>query len=120
MLTQDSMTLDQVGKKQNCYVTVDNYFQLQSKVRMLFFMVRFSETILQETDHNGFPVVISKESQCLVGFVLRRDLHLAISNAKATQEGVTGSSLVLFKDDLETPYVGHEPVKLCKIIDLVS
>jgi chloride channel 3/4/5 len=36
------------------------------------------ETLLKETEHNGFPVVVSRESQYLVGFVLRRDLNLAI------------------------------------------
>lgn len=48
MLTQDSMTVDDV------------------------------EILLKETEHNGFPVVVSRESQYLVGFVLRRDLNLAI------------------------------------------
>lgn len=48
VLTQDSMTLDEV------------------------------EALLKETEHNGYPVVVSKESQYLVGFVLRRDLNLAI------------------------------------------
>jgi len=37
------------------------------------------ETILKETEHNGFPVVVSQKSQYLVGFVLRRDLYLARS-----------------------------------------
>lgn len=36
------------------------------------------ETLLKETEHNGYPVVVSKESQYLVGFVTRRDLNLAI------------------------------------------
>lgn len=36
------------------------------------------EALLKETEHNGFPVVVSRESQYLVGFVLRRDLNLAI------------------------------------------
>lgn len=36
------------------------------------------ETILKDTEHNGFPVVVSQESQYLVGFVPRRDLLLAI------------------------------------------
>ena len=40
-----------------------------------------SEHILQGTMHNGFPVVVSRESQYLVGFVLRRDLNLAISES---------------------------------------
>ena len=39
----------------------------------------FTENILRTTDHNGFPVVVSHESQYLVGFVLRRDLTIAIS-----------------------------------------
>ena len=59
VLTQDSMTLGEV------------------------------EEILVRTNHNGFPVVVSIESQYLVGFVLRRDLKLAIQNAKARVESVT-------------------------------
>lgn len=35
------------------------------------------EILLKETEHNGFPVVVSRESQYLVGYVLRRDLQLA-------------------------------------------
>lgn len=38
------------------------------------------EQLLKETEHNGYPVVVSMESQYLVGFVLRRDLNLAIGN----------------------------------------
>lgn len=48
MITQDSMTVDDI------------------------------ETLLKETEHNGYPVVVSKENQYLVGFVLRRDLNLAL------------------------------------------
>ena len=50
VITQDSMTVDDI------------------------------ETLLKETEHNGYPVVVSKENQYLVGFVLRRDLNLAIGN----------------------------------------
>lgn len=35
-------------------------------------------SLLKETEHNGYPVVLSRESQYLVGFVLRRELNLAI------------------------------------------
>jgi len=42
------------------------------------------EEILDTTDYNGFPVVVSMESQYLVGFVLRRDLNMAIANAKSS------------------------------------
>ena len=50
VLTQDSMTLSEV------------------------------ESILDNTKHNAFPVVVSRESHFLVGCVLRRDLLLAIGN----------------------------------------
>ena len=36
------------------------------------------ELILKETTHTGYPVVVSKESQYLVGYVLRRDIQIAI------------------------------------------
>lgn len=38
--------------------------------------------LLKETEHNGYPVVVSKESQYLVGFVLRRELNLAIGESE--------------------------------------
>ena len=37
-----------------------------------------SEVILRTTDHNGFPVVVSMQSQYLVGFVNRRDISIAL------------------------------------------
>ena len=84
------------------------------------------EEILQKTDHNGFPVVVSIESQYLVGFVLRRDLKLAIQNARARVESVTRESLVLFTN--QVPIVNNSmesnarpnstPLKLWKILDL--
>jgi len=39
------------------------------------------QSLLKSNAHNGFPVVVSRESQYLVGFVLRRDLRLAIDSA---------------------------------------
>lgn len=38
--------------------------------------------LLKDTEHNGYPVVVSKESQYLVGYVLRRELNLAIGKCK--------------------------------------
>jgi chloride channel 3/4/5 len=37
------------------------------------------ETMLKETTYTGYPVIVSRESQYLVGYVLRRDLQIAIS-----------------------------------------
>ena len=36
------------------------------------------EQILKDTSFTGYPVVVSRESQYLVGYVLRRDLQIAI------------------------------------------
>jgi len=36
------------------------------------------DVLLKETEHNGYPVVVSRENQYLVGFVLRKDLNLAL------------------------------------------
>lgn len=116
MITQDSMTVDDVS------------------------------ALLKETEHNGFPVVVSRESQYLVGFVPRRDLNLAIgknlkimikqqcscgillllANSKRLNEGITGQSLVLFTsqsgegDDGESSSGARRPppLRLKKILDM--
>ncbi|XP_025195865.1 H(+)/Cl(-) exchange transporter 4 isoform X1 [Melanaphis sacchari] len=75
-----------------------------------------TEILLKETEHNGFPVVVSRESQYLVGYVLRRDLQLAIENAKRTIDGLLPESLVLFTDT--TQQVMPPPLKLKKILDM--
>merc|ERR1712020_795203 len=46
------------------------------------------------------PLVVSVESQYLVGFVLRRDLKLAIQNARSRVESVARESLVLFTNQV--------------------
>ncbi|XP_046735055.1 H(+)/Cl(-) exchange transporter 4 isoform X6 [Diprion similis] len=88
VLTQDSMTVDDV------------------------------DTLLKETEHNGFPVIVSRESQYLVGFVLRRDLNLAIANARRLMEGITGQSLVIFTSGSNVQTHGPPPLKLKKILDM--
>ncbi len=89
------------------------------------------EQLLDHTDHNGFPVIVSMESQYLVGFVLRRDLVLAIKAARsrlrqreataatpaASGEGLSRETPVLFAShiphNLERP-----PLKFAKLLDL--
>ncbi|KAK7909527.1 hypothetical protein WMY93_014211 [Mugilogobius chulae] len=68
VLTQDSMTLGEV------------------------------EALVESTHYSGFPVVVSQESQRLVGFVFRRDLLISIDNARKRQEGVVSASLVVFTE----------------------
>lgn len=76
------------------------------------------ENLLKETEHNGFPVIVSKESQYLVGFVSRRDLNLAIANAKRMTEEITGQSLVLFTNGTNIQNHSPPPLKLKKILDM--
>jgi chloride channel 3/4/5 len=54
------------------------------------------EQILDQSDHNGFPVIVSTESQYLVGFVLRRDLNLAIKASRNRFEEIPADTIVLF------------------------
>ncbi|XP_078601546.1 H(+)/Cl(-) exchange transporter 4-like isoform X1 [Branchiostoma floridae x Branchiostoma japonicum] len=76
------------------------------------------ETLLQEEDYNGFPVVVSKETQLLVGFVLRRDLSLALDEARKAQDGVVSNSRVYFTTHVPGPLdVGPKPLKLKKMLD---
>ncbi|KAF0313157.1 H(+)/Cl(-) exchange transporter 3 [Amphibalanus amphitrite] len=74
------------------------------------------ESMLKETEHNGFPVVVSKESQYLVGFVLRRDLNLALAGAR--RDGVPGQSLCLFTAAPTGQWSGPPPLQLRRILDL--
>ncbi|XP_055382535.1 H(+)/Cl(-) exchange transporter 5 isoform X2 [Condylostylus longicornis] len=88
VITQDSMTVDDV------------------------------ESLLKETEHNGYPVVVSRENQYLVGFVLRRDLNLAIENDKRLIDGIGGQSIVLFTSASPIQNLGPPPLKLKKILDM--
>ncbi|KAK2567874.1 H(+)/Cl(-) exchange transporter 3 [Acropora cervicornis] len=54
------------------------------------------EQLLEETVFQGFPVIVDNESQRLVGFVLRRDLNIAISHARARDSEVVSASQVYF------------------------
>ncbi|TRY75291.1 hypothetical protein TCAL_01334 [Tigriopus californicus] len=89
------------------------------------------EEILNSTDHNGFPIIISTESQYLVGFVLRRDLVLAIKALRNRMEDVSPDALVLFTTSPSTDshLLGHNslgeggsnpvcPLQFSKIVDL--
>jgi chloride channel 3/4/5 len=94
-----------------CYVTQDSM------------TVEDMESLLKDTEHNGFPVVISHDSPFLVGFVLRRDLNLAISNARRTLDGVDGNSLCLFTNNPPAQQSRparpiSTPVKLKKVLDM--
>ncbi|KAG9274493.1 H(+)/Cl(-) exchange transporter 5-like [Astyanax mexicanus] len=77
------------------------------------------EAMISDTSYSGFPVVVSNESQRLVGFVLRRDLVISIDNARRCQEGIVGASHILFTDHSPSqPLGGPPPLNLRSILDL--
>uniref|UniRef100_A0AAY4BJT9 Chloride channel protein n=1 Tax=Denticeps clupeoides TaxID=299321 RepID=A0AAY4BJT9_9TELE len=77
------------------------------------------QTIISETSYNGFPVIVSKESQRLVGFALRRDITIAIENARRKQEGIMLNSRVYFTQHAPTlPADSPRPLKLRSILDM--
>jgi len=76
------------------------------------------QQIMKSTDHNGFPVVVSRESQYLVGFVLRRDLLLALDNARSRLESLPPETLCVFTHHVPVVGTGPPPLKLRKIVDL--
>uniref|UniRef100_A0A8C9WMB8 Chloride channel protein n=1 Tax=Scleropages formosus TaxID=113540 RepID=A0A8C9WMB8_SCLFO len=77
------------------------------------------QTVINETSYNGFPVIVSKESQRLVGFALRRDITIAIENARRKQEGIVRNSRVYFTQHAPTlPADSPRPLKLRSILDM--
>ncbi|XP_027012527.1 H(+)/Cl(-) exchange transporter 5 isoform X1 [Tachysurus fulvidraco] len=77
------------------------------------------ETLIADTSYSGFPVVVSHESQRLVGFVLRRDLIISIENARQRQEGVVSTSPIFFTEYTPPqPPNSPPPLKLRGILDL--
>uniref|UniRef100_A0AAR2L9B2 Chloride channel protein n=1 Tax=Pygocentrus nattereri TaxID=42514 RepID=A0AAR2L9B2_PYGNA len=78
------------------------------------------EGMISDTSYSGFPVVVSHQSQRLVGFVLRRDLVISIDNARCCQDGIVGASRVLFTEHTPShPYQGGPPpLSLRPILDL--
>ena len=55
------------------------------------------QAVINDTSYNGFPVIVSKESQRLVGFALRRDITIAIGNGgRGGEEEEREGTLPLF------------------------
>ncbi|XP_061664887.1 H(+)/Cl(-) exchange transporter 5-like [Syngnathoides biaculeatus] len=77
------------------------------------------EELVESTRFSGFPVVVSQQSQRLVGFVLRRDLLISIDNARQRQEGVVSASRVVFSQHAPAlPPEAPPDLRLRAILDL--
>jgi len=62
----------------------------------------FVDEFLNATTAKGFPIVVSKESQYLVGFVERRDITLSLGTVKSCQLDSRYSSLLLKRRGLQS------------------
>lgn len=84
------------------------------------FTVGDIEQLLEESVFQGFPVIVDNESQRLVGFVLRRDLNIAISHARTRGAEVVSASQVFFMPNPPRyPGPGQPPsLSLGKIVDM--
>ncbi|XP_072837514.1 H(+)/Cl(-) exchange transporter 5 isoform X2 [Pogona vitticeps] len=81
--------------------------------------VEDTESVISETTYSGYPVVVSRESQRLVGFVLRRDLIISIESARKKQDGIVSSSIIYFTDHSPPlPPSSPSALKLRNILDL--
>ncbi|CAB3405309.1 unnamed protein product [Caenorhabditis bovis] len=77
------------------------------------------ESLLRQTDFNGYPVVVSQNSMHLVGFVTRRDIYLALHTARKTQPYVVTNSIAYFTDQIPEAQPGAPaPLRLRKILDM--
>ncbi|XP_063793120.1 H(+)/Cl(-) exchange transporter 5-like isoform X1 [Pseudophryne corroboree] len=77
------------------------------------------EAAINDTTYSGFPVVVSRESQRLVGFVQRRDLIISIESARKKQEGVVSASRIYFTEHTPPqPPTSPPSLKLRTIMDL--
>ncbi|GAU98531.1 hypothetical protein RvY_09664 [Ramazzottius varieornatus] len=67
---------------------------------------------------NGFPIVVSRENQYLVGFVLRKELQVALEASRHPNSGIVSSSRVYFVEHCTTnDYIGPKPLVLSSMVD---
>ncbi|XP_077869292.1 H(+)/Cl(-) exchange transporter 4-like [Saccoglossus kowalevskii] len=77
------------------------------------------ENLTTESSYNAYPMVVSKESQRLSGLVQRKDLTIALANARKFQEEVVSQSQVFFSNHVPRYSLPGQPspLKLTKILD---
>uniref|UniRef100_T1IQB2 Chloride channel protein n=1 Tax=Strigamia maritima TaxID=126957 RepID=T1IQB2_STRMM len=78
------------------------------------------EKILMECTFNGFPIVVSEEGRHLFGFVLRRDLVLALDHAKRTKSDVDQTTLISFADMSFQDENHYNIIKMKKIVNMAT
>lgn len=79
------------------------------------------QATINETSYNGFPVIVSKESQRLVGFALRRDITIAIGTATQGWDDVVSQGAPLSRalsplHRKRTPQTGGDPSQLQSLL----
>ena len=80
------------------------------------------QNVVQSTTFNGFPLILDRETYRLCGYVLRRDLLLALRNAQEINPNVVCQSKVYFKseipyDETQNNMGGPSALKLHRIVE---
>ena len=80
--------------------------------------VREIELLLQRSELNGYPIVVTKESQCLYGYIWKRDLKMALDQYRCF-ELIDDLTVVEFSFPNKTE-INQNSVNLFKLVDIVS
>lgn len=79
-------------------------------------------SIIKTTDYNGYPIVLSKESHYLVGFVVRKDLEFALVASRRNAELYPHTKVVFSNESDEYEQESNETessiLLLKRIVDL--
>lgn len=77
-------------------------------------------SLIENSHYNGFPVVASKESKVLVGYVAKRDIKLSIQRSRTANESINGNSILFFTNPvsiLDSKIEQPQPLLLGDIVD---
>lgn len=80
--------------------------------------VKEIETLMTETDLTGYPIIVSKESQLLTGYILKKDLKTVLEQYRHYNM-VNDLSVVQFSQALNIANRNNS-VRLNKLVDFVS
>ena len=80
--------------------------------------VKEVENLTEENDLTGYPIIVSKESQLLTGYILKKDLKTVLEQYRHYGM-VNDFSIVQFSQTLNSAN-RNESIRLNKLVDFVS
>lgn len=80
--------------------------------------VKEVENLMNENDLTGFPIVVSKESQLLTGYILKKDLKTILEQYR-NYGMINDFSIIQFSQTFGSVN-RNESIRLNKLVDFVS